>query len=378
MIAVFNSDLKAAIQTVFETYKNGGFSCFLVGGAVRDTLCGIDPKDWDFATNAPYEFTIKAFDRVIETGLKHGTLTVIINNFAFEITRFRADSNHDGRFCEVSFVNTIEEDLSRRDFTFNALAMDFDGKIFDPFEGQKDLHNGVVRFVGDANSRIQEDYLRIFRYVRFFCRFGKHEDEDTIKILKEHASMTDTISGERIWDEFNKLIKKNENVELGFELLHTIEVDKRLGINGSCTKYRSGMHPISVISTMIEDCDLFLKRIPISNDEKKLFYYLVKNKRYMSLFDMKTQIVDGVPKEYIVQKCLIDDNAHMKDILEWDIPVFPLTGDILLSLGYETGAHIGEVLKKYKTKWIDSNFTMTIEEIVNQINTGFNHICKQL
>ena len=159
----------------------------LVGGAVRDLQMGIEPNDLDFATSlSPAQMMDAAFRagvRCLPTGVGHGTVTFMMGNIPLEVTTFRADRNCDGRHADVEFGVTLEEDLSRRDFTMNAMAMDVDGTITDPFGGRRDIANRVIRFVGDAKERIREDFLRAPRAIEFECRFLFDLDSEAEKAL---------------------------------------------------------------------------------------------------------------------------------------------------------------------------------------------------
>jgi tRNA nucleotidyltransferase/poly(A) polymerase len=168
-----NDDLRQ-LRKLFQHY---GFDLRIVGGAVRDIMCGQTPKDIDLCTNAYPDEAIKIYTdqeiRFEPTGIDHGTISVIMNGETYEITSLRYDTETDGRHAKVTFTRLWYEDLARRDLTINAMSMSFDGVLDDPYGGRDDLQNNVVQFVGDAGARIQEDYLRILRYFRFAGRFGK-------------------------------------------------------------------------------------------------------------------------------------------------------------------------------------------------------------
>ena len=171
-ISFITDDLKA----LRAQFVAAGFDLRLVGGVVRDTIASIPAKDIDLCTDATPEQQIEIYHRygyrAIPTGLQHGTITVVLDSVPYEITSLRIDVKTDGRHAEVEFTNDWHADLARRDLTINAMAMTFDGEVIDPFGGQQDLQDRVVRFVGDAEQRIQEDYLRILRCIRFMGRFG--------------------------------------------------------------------------------------------------------------------------------------------------------------------------------------------------------------
>ena len=143
-----------------------------------------------------------------ESGIKHGTITALINDIKFEITSLRKDIDTDGRHAKVEFSENWKEDASRRDFTINSIYADIDGSLFDPFDGKKDLENGKVLFIGNAETRIKEDYLRILRYIRFFLNYSKVKHETSvIKIIKKNLTGMMNISAERLLDELQKLVR---------------------------------------------------------------------------------------------------------------------------------------------------------------------------
>lgn len=187
-----------------------GHEAYAVGGCVRDTLLGRTPGDWDICTSATPEETEACFSdlRVIETGLKHGTVTVLLEGVQYEITTFRRDGDYtDHRRPEqVDFVRNLREDLARRDFTVNAMAAGADGAIIDLFDGRADLKAGVLRCVGDPNQRFQEDALRILRGLRFASQLGFSIETQTAGAMEKNKDLLAYVSGERIYAELTKLL----------------------------------------------------------------------------------------------------------------------------------------------------------------------------
>ena len=170
-------------QKILKILNNNNETSRIVGGYVRDYLRNIETKDIDIATklnpNEVIELLSKEKIKTVPTGLSHGTVSAFINDQIFEITTLRKDSNHDGRHANIEFTEDWEEDASRRDFTINAIYMDYNGEIYDPFDGISDLNNGVVKFIGDPEKRIKEDYLRILRYYRFLTIYNSSIDNKT-------------------------------------------------------------------------------------------------------------------------------------------------------------------------------------------------------
>lgn len=184
------------------------FEAYFVGGSVRDYLLGKDIHDVDIATSATPKEVMNIFPKNVPVGIEHGTVIVIENGINYEITTFRTESDYVDyrRPSEVQFVRSLEEDLKRRDFTINAMAMTVDGQIIDLFNGKQDLHNKIIRTVGNPNERFSEDALRMMRGLRFVSQLGFTLEEQTIVSIKQNAHLLENISIERITSEFEKLL----------------------------------------------------------------------------------------------------------------------------------------------------------------------------
>ena len=204
-------NLPVEVQGIIEKLEANGYEAFIVGGCVRDSLRFVAPKDWDVCTLALPEQTMNVFagENVIETGLQHGTVTVVINHKPFEITTYRSDGMYsDSRHPDsVEFLTDIKGDLSRRDFTINAMAYSPNAGVVDFFGGMADLKNGILKCVGDPNVRFQEDALRILRAMRFASTLGMMVEENTAKAMIGNRSLLGRISAERIACEFNYMIE---------------------------------------------------------------------------------------------------------------------------------------------------------------------------
>ncbi len=204
------------VKTMLQTLESAGFSAYAVGGCVRDSLLEKTPADWDITTSARPEETVAVFSRPpftvrTDNGLRHGTVTVILEGNASEITTYRTEGSYTDhrRPDQVTFVTNIEEDLSRRDFTVNAMAAapSPEGvKIVDPFGGRSDLAAGILRAVGDASRRFDEDALRILRGMRFAARYGFCVEADTALAMHERAHLLKKIAPERIGTELSGLL----------------------------------------------------------------------------------------------------------------------------------------------------------------------------
>lgn len=205
-----NFEIPDGARHILQTLNSAGFEAYLVGGCVRDLLRGVEPHDWDICTSALPEETERCFagQRIIETGLKHGTVTVMEEGKPYEITTYRTEGPYsDSRRPDfVRFVPNLEEDLARRDFTMNAIAMDLEDNLRDPFGGADDIKAGLIRCVGEPNHRFQEDGLRVMRALRFAAVFGYEIEKQTTQAVHENRAMLDRVAAERINAELCKLL----------------------------------------------------------------------------------------------------------------------------------------------------------------------------
>ena len=208
-------------KKVLKTLNKANHEAYIVGGVVRDVALGLNPSDVDIATSANPEEVIRLFPKTYPSGIEFGTVTVMVDEESFEVTTFRTDGEYlDGRRPEVvTFGKTIEEDLSRRDFTINAMAMDINGEIIDTFDGKNDLQKGIIKAVGNPVQRFSEDALRILRAFRFSARFGFTIEAETLNASKETREGLRLISAERIRDEIFKILM-TDNVLNTFTAMH--------------------------------------------------------------------------------------------------------------------------------------------------------------
>ena len=218
------------LQKMNNIFEKNGFKAYLVGGAVRDMFMNKEASDWDVATDATPEQVISAFKKVIPTGIAHGTVTVHFMGEEIEVTTFRIEQGYsDGRHPDkVSYASDIEEDLSRRDFTMNAIAVSLkDGSIVDPFNGKTDIKNKVIRSVGNPLERFNEDGLRPIRAIRFASQLGFEIETNTLQAISNEKVLqkTSTISIERFRDELVKLLK-SPKPSVGLKLLESTNIMK--------------------------------------------------------------------------------------------------------------------------------------------------------
>ncbi|MEG2988496.1 MAG: tRNA nucleotidyltransferase [Oscillospiraceae bacterium] len=198
--------ISGPVATCCEALRRAGFAAYPVGGGVRDLLLGKKPADWDITTAALPQQIQGLFDCTIPTGIAHGTVTVLLDGTPLEVTTFRSEKTYsDGRHPdEVSFGVSLPEDLQRRDFTINAMALDEDGTVIDPFDGQGDLAQRLVRCVGDPAVRFGEDALRMLRCLRFAAQLGFSVEENTLAALQKNAALAVRLSPERVTAELQK------------------------------------------------------------------------------------------------------------------------------------------------------------------------------
>lgn len=210
-------NLPKSVKYIVDTLISNGYEAYAVGGCIRDSILNKEPKDWDITTQAKPEEVIKLFDKVILTGIKHGTVTVVVNREGYEVTTYRTDGEYeDNRHPkEVKFVSCLKDDLARRDFTINAMAYNEKDGLIDYFNGIKDLNNKVINTVGDPKKRFSEDALRMLRAIRFSAQLNFSISSNVLIAIKEFSSNLRNISKERIREEFNKtLISNPRNIQL--------------------------------------------------------------------------------------------------------------------------------------------------------------------
>ena len=207
-MSVIKIEMPQAVREIIETLESAGYEAFAVGGCVRDAVLGRIPADWDITTSAMPEEVKALFARTIDTGIQHGTVTVMVDHVGYEVTTYRIDGEYeDARHPkEVSFTSNLVEDLKRRDFTINAMAYNDRAGIVDEFDGIGDLERGVIRCVGNPLDRFGEDALRMLRAVRFSAQLGFVIDEETKAAIQELAPNLEKISAERIQVELVKLL----------------------------------------------------------------------------------------------------------------------------------------------------------------------------
>lgn len=256
-------ELPDKVEFIINKLMENGFEAFAVGGCVRDSLLGREPNDWDITTSAKPEAVKKIFSRTIDTGIEHGTVTVMLNHQGFEVTTYRIDGEYeDNRHPkEVVFTPDLKEDLRRRDFTINAMAYNHKTGIVDEFGGIEDLETGVIRCVGVPEERFHEDALRILRAVRFASQMDFRIDSATADAIRKLSENLRFISQERIQAELEKLLMSShpERIETAYKLGITKwilpEFDEMMETpqNSIYHKYNVGEHTVKVIENIEKD-----------------------------------------------------------------------------------------------------------------------------
>ncbi|NLM48980.1 MAG: CCA tRNA nucleotidyltransferase [Epulopiscium sp.] len=205
---MYKEKIPKEVEEIILKLNKEGFEAYIVGGCVRDLLMGRIPNDWDITTSAKPEEVKKIFPKTYDTGIAHGTVTVILNGAHFEITTYRIEGKYEDyrRPKEVTFTRNLEEDLSRRDFTMNAIVYHPQEGFMDPVEGIKDIKNKMIRCVGEPSKRFEEDALRMLRAIRFSAQLDFEIEEKTLEAIKGHAALITHISAERIKDELDKML----------------------------------------------------------------------------------------------------------------------------------------------------------------------------
>ena len=359
-----------------EILRRSGKEIRIVGGAVRDIALGKQPKDIDLATNATPQEMIKILDTAKikhkPTGIEHGTITAILDGEPFEITTLRADVATDGRRAEVEFVRSWEEDAKRRDLTYNAMSMDLDGKIYDYFGGMNDLQNRVSMFVGDPVERIKEDYLRILRYFRFQSKLKKPTwDKDTIQAIKETGKGLRDISVERIWQEISKLLISPSASESLFYMDKT-GVNKIIGLSAKNIKRLNEVdidkNPIIALGLLVDDISIANKWKLSNAESAELEFYTSNKSKKFNKEQIENLLVDGTNKKLLINLLKIQgQDAFIKDVEKFTMPIFPITGQDLIAKGMKTGPGLGQTLSMLKGLWKNSRFKLTKNDLLSKL-----------
>ena len=309
----FNNKFKDAIN-ILKTFNKNGFEAYFVGGCVRDFLLDKDFSDIDITTDALPEQVKNIFRKSIDTGIQHGTVTILVNGESYEVTTFRTEDEYvNHRIPEkVEFVSDLKEDLDRRDFTINAMALDYKGKLFDFHNGEADLKNSIIKTVNDPNERFFEDALRMLRAFRFSSKLGFVIDSNTIMAIKNNAKLITYVSIERIVNEFRKLLEGKGNIDslqlmIDSTLNSYIPFIKDIKVIEDFSKYTfcQSLYILSIINNISFD---ELKKLKLSNKEIKLV------KEYDKI---RNDFKNNIPLELILYKYDIEDVRFICNYFEF-------------------------------------------------------------
>ena len=375
-----------------------------VGGCIRKIINNEKVDDIDLATNLEPKEVCEVLKKnnidYYETGIEHGTITAIIDDYKFEITSLRNDIYTDGRHAKVEFSKDWKLDALRRDFTINSIYSDKDGNLFDPFNGKKDLEDGIINFIGDPDKRIAEDYLRILRYLRFFLNYSKRpHDLEIIRKLKINIGGISKLSKERLLDELKKIININtlENLVkdkssldlflIIFPELKNIKIFSKLNMNNKI--YLEKKDFIFLLSLMIVDdfdnVDYFLFKFNISKkDQKRIkiidrFYkekissktFTENNMNKVFYYDGKEAVIDILSYRMIRSKKF--DNSLKELINNYENiknPEMPISADFLMKkYDIPEGKQLGEKLKAIEEEWVKNNFKISDQQLNNIVNS---------
>ena len=388
------------VKKIFNSINNFSHKSEIryVGGCVRKIIAGEKVDDIDLSTNLnPQQVCEILKDNNInfyESGIEYGTVTAVIDNYSFEITSLREDVETDGRHAQVKFSLDWKKDALRRDFTFNAIYSDLEGNLFDPFNGKADLENGVIKFIGDPDQRIKEDYLRILRYLRFYLSYSnfKH-DVELSKIIKRNIVGISNLSKERLLDELEKFVKSKVLIQLSkdkfslelfkiiFPQLKNIEIFSNLN-NYAKSKIKESDF-IFILSLLLIDgtdnTDYFLYKFNISKkDQKRLkvinnFYkekvtsktFSEKNLNKVFYYKGKQSLIDILSFRVFKSKKI--DTKIMKLIEQFqskNLPTMPVGAKLLMEkYQIPEGKTLGTKLKIIEEEWVDNDFNLSEKEI---------------
>lgn len=377
--------MKEKVKKIMSKLINNGYQAYFVGGYVRDIVLNNSFSDIDIATNAKPEEVISLFDEVIPTGIKHGTVTVVCDKELFEVTTFRSDGKYsDGRHPDkVSFVNTLEEDLSRRDFTINSMAMDINEKIVDIFGGEKDLKLRLIKAVGNPDERFKEDPLRMLRAVRFSAKLGFNIERYTKMSIRKNCDLIKSIARERIDDELKKIIL-SDNIEIGLTQLKQTGLYKYvfgdIKHNDNYIKFINtfSFDFASIIALIFQDVSFnklekFLSTTKYDNKTKKkiLAIYDGLNREFDDIYDRRIFVKDygrRIAKDlflllYIQNKCTHFSYYNVISV-PCSIKELPLNGHDIIKLGISDGVKIGKILNELLDYQMHLDYRESKEELL--------------
>lgn len=370
----FKNKFKGAID-ILKIFNQNGYEAYFVGGCVRDYLLGEDFSDIDITTNALPDEVKKVFRKSIDTGIQHGTVTILVNGDSYEVTTFRTEEDYTNHRSpeKVEFVSNLREDLDRRDFTINAMALDYNGKLFDYHNGDQDLNSKIIRTVNNPNERFYEDALRMLRAFRFSSKLGFEIENNTLNAIKKNAELIKFVSIERIVNEFKKLLSGKGNLR-SLELLIDSKLNSYIPFFDEVDEVQdflsySFCQSLYILAKSNNISFEKLRDLKLSNKEIK------KIKEYEKI---NLEFIDNTALELILYKYNKDDIHFIIDYFgycdkkEIDIINLPITSfnDIAI-----TSTEIISIIDKSPGPWI-KEVTKKLEEaiLLNKINNTEKNI----
>ena len=377
---------------VLDALEASGAHVRFVGGCVRDALLGRAVSDIDIATDAVPEKVVDALSaagiKSVPTGLSHGTVTAVVQGHPFEITTLRRDVETDGRYATVAFTDDWTEDAARRDFTINAISLDRDGTLHDPFGGVEDIKLGRVRFVGVAKERIEEDVLRLLRFFRFHAHYGKEDfDADGLAACREMAPMLTRLSVERVWTELRKLLAAADPTPVVRTMLdagilqvllpeaqHAGRLGRLVRIEAEMVKAWPAVlaaDPIRRLGALLsvdrpgaEAIALRLKAATVERERLASIAEGLVAPPDISDPPSIRRLLYRMPREQAVDVALVAwaewGETPWRDVVAeaatWQPPAFPIAGRDAAALGVPQGPSIGEALREVEDWWIAEDF----------------------
>ena len=380
-----------AVQMAFAIAKQAGGEGRLVGGLVRDVLLGRIPADHDrldidMSVNIPIaSFRRAALDeniKIIDTGLEHGSVTLVHETQTIEVTQTRADLNTDGRHAEIGFTPSFLEDAKRRDFTINALYVSQDGTIHDPLDGMADITAKQLRFIGDVEARIVEDYLRILRYFRFIAALdGFACDKDEMAKMRRHFNGLSHLSPERIVTELQKLFT-GANWQEAVRLMGEAGLDIAL-FSGDFLPPHQLQNDLEtwqsrLASTLSDDMARHMLTHPLSRKDKAKITSVMQSfseADYLILASDNWHHIAYFGDESFYERCLVQARFHdthldenrRQQIRNFEAPPCPVTGHDLIKAGYQAGPDLGEAMRRATDLFVKSNFTLSCDKIIKSL-----------
>ena len=368
------------------------------GGCLRNLILKKETDDIDIATtilpNKVLQLLKKKRIKTITSGISHGTVIAIINKKKIEITTLRKDIKTDGRHAKVKFTKDWFIDSNRRDLTINALSCSLNGKLYDYHDGIKDLKEGNIKFIGNTEERIKEDFLRILRYFRFYGLYGKKKiDKNDIKVFKKLSSNLKKLSPERIYSEFKKILLSNNLYEV-LSLMKKSKLLKYIIVQDSDLKRVKNLKKIcnsnqlidfsTLLSILIKEKNLLkvFNNMNLSNNEKEKIKNIITFRKKISFKLIGNNLIKCVyiyGKElcfslliydYVISPNISKKKRYLKIfsfINSYKIPKFPIFGKDIINRGFETGPVVGKILKSIEEWWIDNKTKPSRKDCLEKI-----------